>query len=65
MEFVIGFLLGVAFVFFIRWVRDGIEAFKPLEERRDELVRLRGSIDCIIEDIEDELRWDSYKRDEE
>ena len=65
MEFVIGFLLGVAFVFFIRWIRDWIEASKPLKERRDELVRLRGSIDCIIKDIEDELWWDSYKRDEE
>ena len=65
MEFVIGFLLGVAFVFFIRWIRDWIEASKSLEERRDDLVTIRYSIDSIIEDIEDEIRRQSYGTGEE
>lgn len=65
MIFIIGILTGVALVYFARWVNDGIESQKPLEERLDELITLRGNIDCIIEDIRDHIRWDSYKTDEE
>ena len=56
MIFVIGVLAGVALVFFVRWINDGIESRKPLEERRDELARLRGKLDQIIAGIDDELR---------